>query len=76
MRRADAELASIIQRVIDDVNRTVSKAEAVKRFRLLAERFEVSDELTPTQSVRREYVLTKFVADIDALHAHPGSEPT
>lgn len=76
MRRADAELASIIQRVIDDVNRTVSKAEAVKRFRLLAERFEVSDELTPTQSVRREYVLTKFVADIDALYAHPGSEPT
>ena len=50
-------------------NTAVSRAEGIKRFRILPARFEAGAELTPTQKVRRDYVLAKFASDIDALYA-------
>ena len=67
--RDDEELRSTIQSAVDDANRTVSAAEAIKRFRIVAEPFVIGDELTPTQKVRRDYVLTKLAGDIEALYA-------
>jgi long-chain acyl-CoA synthetase len=67
--RDDADLRSTLQAAIDEANRTVSAAEAIKRFRIVAKPFTVGAELTPTQKVRRNYVFAKFASDIEALYA-------
>lgn len=70
--RADADLLATVQAAIDEANRLVSKADAVKRFSILSGQFAVADELTPTQKVRRAHVLAKFAKEIDDLYAaHP-----
>jgi long-chain acyl-CoA synthetase len=67
--RDDPELRAAVQIAVDAVNRTVSRAEAIKRFRILAGPFTIGDELTPTQKVRRQYVLDKLAHEVDALYA-------
>lgn len=73
--RHDPELKSAIQAAVDEVNRMVSAAEAIKRFRILGRGFVVGEELTPSQKVRRGYVAAKFAADIEALYAPARPEP-
>ena len=70
----DQDLIGDIQAVVDDINREVSRAEAVRKFRIVAAEFTVSEELTPTQKVRRDYVLAKFDSDVRELYRHPGLE--
>ena len=53
---------------MDRANTAVSRAESIKRFRILPSRFEIGAELTPTQKVRRDYVLTRYAADTEALY--------
>jgi len=67
--RRDPELTSVVQAAVDEVNGTVSAAEAIRRFRILSRGFVVGEELTPSQKVRRGYVIAKFAADIEALYA-------
>ena len=66
--REDPDLASVVQEAVDRANAEVSRAEAVKRFRILDAEFAVGAELTPTQKVRRDYVLDKYAADVSALY--------
>lgn len=47
----------------------VSRAGAIKRFRILPGGFAVDAELTQTQKVRRDHVLAKFAADVEALYS-------
>jgi len=67
--RQDPDLLATVQQAVDEANLAVSAAEAVKRFRILANPFVVGDELTPTQKVRRQHVLTKFAGEVEALYA-------
>ncbi|HEX6473124.1 MAG TPA: long-chain fatty acid--CoA ligase [Streptosporangiaceae bacterium] len=69
--RDDADLRSAVQEAVDDANAAVSKAEAIKRFRVLPGEFAVGVDLTPTQKVRRQHVLMKFAADVAALYHRP-----
>lgn len=55
------------QQAIDRANAEVSRAEAIKRFRILDAEFAVGAELTPTQKARRNYVLDKYADDVAAL---------
>jgi long-chain acyl-CoA synthetase len=71
--RDDPELRGTLQAVIDDINQSVSKAEAIRRFRIVASEFAIGDELTPTQKLRREYVVAKLADDVAALY--PGGTP-
>jgi long-chain acyl-CoA synthetase len=66
--RDDPELQAAVQEAIDDVNKAVSRAESIRRFRILPGSFTIGDELTPTQKVRRQYVLTKLADDVEALY--------
>jgi long-chain acyl-CoA synthetase len=66
--REDQDLAGVIQQAIDRANAEVSRAEAIKRFRILDADFAVGAELTPTQKVRRDYVLDKYADDVAALY--------
>ncbi|MBO3753000.1 long-chain fatty acid--CoA ligase [Streptosporangiaceae bacterium NEAU-GS5] len=63
------DLHTAVQEAIDQANRMVSHAEAIKRFRILDHRFVVGEELTPTQKVRRTHVLAKYVDEVDALYS-------
>ncbi|WDZ88206.1 AMP-dependent synthetase/ligase [Micromonospora cathayae] len=68
--RDDPELRAEIQTAVDRANRSVSRAEAVKTFRVLARDLTEADgELTPTLKVRREVVLNRYAADIEALYS-------
>jgi long-chain acyl-CoA synthetase len=65
----DPGLRAAVQQAVDRANSAVSKAESIRRFRILDANFAVGAELTPTQKVRRPYVLGKYAAEIDALYA-------
>lgn len=68
--RDDPQLRREIQRAVDDANKAVSRAEAIKVFRILATDFtESSGELTPSLKVRRGVVMKKFDQDITAIYA-------
>ncbi|MFE9202514.1 AMP-dependent synthetase/ligase [Micromonospora sp. NPDC007230] len=67
--REDPALRGEIQTAIDQANRSVSHAEAIKTFRILPDDFtEANGELTPTLKIRREVVQRHRAADIDALY--------
>jgi long-chain acyl-CoA synthetase len=66
---ANPELLAEIQAAVDEANKAVSRAESIRRFRVLAEDFtEQSGHLTPSLKVRRGVVTKDFAADIDALY--------
>ena len=65
----DPDLLAAVGQAVDRANTAVSHAEAIKRFRILPGGFAVGAELTPTQKVRRDYVLARFAADVEALYA-------
>jgi len=68
--RDDPALLAVIQAAVDDANRAVSHAEAVKRFRILTVDFTQDDgQLTPTMKLRRQVVLAEFAGDVEALYS-------
>ncbi|MFF3945318.1 AMP-dependent synthetase/ligase [Streptomyces sp. NPDC001902] len=67
--REDAELLAEVQSAIDDGNAAVSKAEAVKKFRVLATQFtEESGHVTPSLKLKRNVVLRDFADEIAAIY--------
>jgi long-chain acyl-CoA synthetase len=67
--RDDALLCATLQDAIDEVNAATSRAEAIKRFRVASSVFAVGEELTPSQKVRRDFVLAKYADDIESLYS-------
>jgi long-chain acyl-CoA synthetase len=69
----DPELIAEIQLAVDDANKAVSRAESIRRFRILGTEFtEASGQLTPTLKLRRNVVAREFAADIEALYTPAG----
>ncbi|MFJ4920152.1 AMP-dependent synthetase/ligase [Streptomyces sp. NPDC088725] len=65
----DEELLSSLQRAIDEANRLVSRAESIRRFRVLTVSFtEGSGHLTPSLKVRRAAVTADFAKDIEEMY--------
>jgi long-chain acyl-CoA synthetase len=68
----DPELLADIQAAVDDANNAVSRAESIRRFRILPSDFtEVNGYLTPSLKVRRSVVTKSFSAEIEALYNQP-----
>ncbi|MGH3610914.1 MAG: long-chain fatty acid--CoA ligase, partial [Pseudonocardiaceae bacterium] len=66
----DPDLRAEVQRAVDDANKTVSRAEAIRKFRILPGDFtEAGGQLTPSLKVKRAVVAKEFAADIEALYA-------
>jgi long-chain acyl-CoA synthetase len=66
----DPELIAEIQRAVDDANKAVSRAESIRRFRILPADFtEASGQLTPSLKVRRNVVAKDYATDIEALYS-------
>jgi long-chain acyl-CoA synthetase len=68
----DPELIAEIQLAVDDANKAVSRAESIRRFRILGTDFtEDNGYLTPSLKVRRHVVTKDFAAEIEAIYATP-----
>jgi len=66
----DPELMADIQSAVDDANQAVSRAESIRRFRILDSDFtETNGYLTPSLKVRRNVVVKDYAGEIDALYA-------
>jgi long-chain acyl-CoA synthetase len=67
--RDDPALRAEIQAAVDDANKAVSHAEAIKKFMILAEEFtEAGGQLTPTMKIRRHVIMEQYAAQIAALY--------
>jgi len=66
----DEDLRAEVQRAVDDANKAVSRAERIRKFRILPVDFtEQGGQLTPTLKLRRAVVSKEFAAEIEALYA-------
>jgi long-chain acyl-CoA synthetase len=64
-----AEVVAAVQSAVDYANRAVSKAEAIKTFRILPEDLTIEGgELTPTLKVKRSVVASKYARVIDGIY--------
>jgi long-chain acyl-CoA synthetase len=67
--REDPDLRADIQAAIDEANKAVSKAEAIKKFRILPRDFtESGGEMTPTMKVKRNVVLKEYADEVEAIY--------
>jgi len=66
----DADLLAELQTAVDDGNAAVSKAESVRKFRVLTQQFtEDSGHVTPSMKLKRNVVAKDFATEIEALYA-------
>ncbi|MFI6527229.1 AMP-dependent synthetase/ligase [Streptomyces uncialis] len=67
--RDDPDLLAAVQGAVDDGNAAVSKAESVRRFRVLPTQFtEDSGHLTPSMKLKRNVVARDFADEIEAIY--------
>jgi long-chain acyl-CoA synthetase len=65
----DPQLISVIQTAVDEANKAVSKAESIRKFRILTTDFTIAGgQLTAKLSVKRHVVAQEFAAEIEALY--------
>lgn len=67
--RTDPQLLAAVQEAVDEGNKAVSHAEAVKKFHILRTEFtEANGYLTPSLKLKRGVVLKDFAAEIESLY--------
>jgi len=65
----DPQLISVIQTAVDEANKAVSKAESIRKFRILTTDFTIAGgQLTAKLSVKRHVIAKEFAAEIEALY--------
>jgi long-chain acyl-CoA synthetase len=68
--RDDPELVAEVQTAVDDANQAVSRAESIRKFRVLDTDFtQEAGQLTVKLGIRRSVLLKDFAADVDALYS-------
>ena len=66
----DGDLVGAVQDAVDRANKSVSRAESIRKFKILAAEFSVEGgELTPTLKLKRNVVHDRFADDIENLYA-------
>ena len=66
----DPDVLAEIQHAVDDANKAVSKAEAIKKFRILpVDWTEESGALTPSMKLKRGVVMKEYATEVDALYS-------
>jgi long-chain acyl-CoA synthetase len=66
----DPELVGELQVAIDEANQAVSKAESIRKFRVLEQDFtEDTGELTPSLKLKRHVIMKERASEVDALYA-------
>jgi long-chain acyl-CoA synthetase len=68
--RDDPDLRAEIQEAVDDANKAVSRAEAIKKFRILDVDFTQEDgHLSAKLGIKRSVLAKEFAGEIDALYS-------
>ncbi|MBZ4420219.1 long-chain fatty acid--CoA ligase [Myxococcus sp. RHSTA-1-4] len=71
----DAALRAEVGHAIETANHTVSRAESIRKFAILANDFTIDrDEITPSLKVRRHIVSKHYAELIEGLYRHGGGE--
>ncbi|MGB7382474.1 MAG: long-chain fatty acid--CoA ligase [Rhodococcus sp. (in: high G+C Gram-positive bacteria)] len=66
----DGDLLSEIDSAVAAANKSVSHAEAIKKYRILPNDFtEESGEMTPTMKLKRNVITESYADDIEAIYA-------
>jgi len=66
----DADLLAELQAAVNDANKAVSKAESIRKFRVLDSDFtEESGHLTPSLKVKRSVVSRDYAKEIEKLYS-------
>ena len=72
--RTDPDLLAEIEAAVTDANRVLSRAESIRRFRILDRDFtEAGGELTPTLKLRRDVVMREYADEIEGLYLATGT---
>ncbi|WP_327119384.1 AMP-dependent synthetase/ligase [Streptomyces sp. NBC_01341] len=67
--REDPDLLAEVQRAVDDGNAAVSKAESVRKFRVLAAQFtEEAGHITPSLKLKRNVVAKDFADEVESIY--------
>jgi long-chain acyl-CoA synthetase len=65
----DPDLIADIQAAVNEANKAVSHAEAIKRFRILGVDWtEEGGQMTPSLKLKRSVIMKEFEADVNALY--------
>ena len=68
--RDDPDLIGAIQAAVDDANQAVSRAESIRRFRILPDDFtQENGQLSVKMGIRRSVLYKDFADDIEALYS-------
>jgi len=68
--RDDPDLIGAIQAAVDDANQAVSRAESIRRFRVLPDDFtQENGQLSVKMGIRRSVLYKDFADDIEALYS-------
>ncbi|TNY36231.1 AMP-dependent synthetase/ligase [Thermomonospora catenispora] len=68
--REDPDVIAAIDAAVAEANKSVSKAEAIKKYRILNVDFtEESGHLTPSLKVKRNVVIKDFADEIEAMYS-------
>ena len=68
--REDPDLRKDIQGAVDEANKAVSKAEAIRSFRILGVDFtEEGGQLTPSLKLKRAVVMKEFGNEVEAIYS-------
>ncbi|ATB28632.1 AMP-dependent synthetase/ligase [Melittangium boletus] len=71
----DPTLRAEVEQAIEGANRSVSRAESIRKFAILANDFTIDrNELTPSLKVRRHVVSEHYAPVIEALFAKGGGD--
>lgn len=63
------EVHKLIQREVDNVNKTLANVETIKKFTVLPKKlYEEDGEVTPTMKVKRKYINEAFKDLIEAMY--------
>jgi long-chain acyl-CoA synthetase len=68
----DPDLRADVQSAIDDTNKAVSHAEAIKSFRIMPQDWTIeSGHLTPSLKVKRALVLEDYASTVESIYSAP-----
>ena len=66
----DPDLRATIKQAVDEANKAVSNAEAIKEFRILGNDFtEESGHLTPSLKLKRAVVMKDYANEVEAIYS-------
>ncbi|GAA2001276.1 AMP-dependent synthetase/ligase [Nocardioides kribbensis] len=66
----DPDLQAEIEAGVEEANKAVSKAESIRKFRVLTEEWtEEGGQLTPSLKLKRNVVMRQLRAEVDALYS-------